>query len=204
MLKAVEHGLIANWLICMRKIGYLRVSTCEQRPDRQIIGLEALCDELHVERLSATRRRRPVYEGVMASLRSGDALVVWDLDRAWRSLRDALNEIDRLQSRGIEIQVLGLQMDFGSPEGTFTYQVMGAAAELERRMLARRTREGLAAARSRGVRLGRPMKLNVDQLELARQRLTLPNATIASVAKQFGIAPWSLTRCLRRGQGAGP
>ena len=136
----------------MKKIGYLRVSTLEQRPDRQILGLDPLCDELHVERLSAVRRKRPVYDSVIAQLNAGDALVVWDLDRAWRSLRDALNEIERLQEKGIELRIVSLQLDFGSPGGMLAYSVLSACAEFERRMLAQRTREGIAAARQRGTR----------------------------------------------------
>lgn len=182
----------------MKKIGYLRISTLEQRPDRQVLGLEPMCDELHIERISAVRRRRPIYESIMARLNPGDAFVVWDLDRAWRSLRDALNEIDRLQSRGVELRIVGLQLDFSSPGGMFAYQVLSACAEFERRMLAQRTREGLAAARQRGVRLGRPRKLTDCELAQATIMLRSPGTTVTSVAKQFDIAPWSLTRSMRR------
>ncbi|BBK29683.1 DNA invertase Pin-like site-specific DNA recombinase [Stella humosa] len=182
----------------MKKIGYLRVSTIEQRPDRQIIGLEPLCDELHIERLSAVSRRRPVYEEVLALLVPGDALVVWDLDRAFRSVIDALTEIDRLRSRGVELQIANLQVDTTSPAGMLVYTVMSAFAEFERRTLAQRTREGLAAARLRGARLGRPPKLDADQLAYANRRLAQADVTITSVAKELGIAPWTLTRSMRR------
>jgi DNA invertase Pin-like site-specific DNA recombinase len=60
----------------MRRIGYLRVSTEEQRPDRQIEGLTSLCDELHIETLSAASAKRPVYEAIKAKLQSGDVLIV--------------------------------------------------------------------------------------------------------------------------------
>jgi len=162
------------------------------------MGLEPICDELHIERLSADRRKRPIYDGVMARLAPGDTLVVWDLDRAWRSLRDALNEIARLESNGITLRVVGLQLDFSSPSGIFTYQALGARAEFERRMLSPRTREGLAAARRPGVRLGRPPKLDEYQLMQANQLLNNPETTIASVARDLGVAPWSLTRSIRR------
>ena len=68
----------------MRRLGYLRVSTQEQRPDRQIDGLEAICDELHVECASAVSPKRPVYDAIVAMLEPGDTLVVWDLDRAFQ------------------------------------------------------------------------------------------------------------------------
>jgi len=182
----------------MKKIGYLRISTLEQRPDRQVLGLALMCDELHIERLSAVRRRRPIYASIMARLNPGDAFVVWDLDRAWRSLRDALNEIDKLQSRGVELRIVGLQLDFSSPGGMLAYSVLSACAEFERRMLAQRTREGLAAARQRGVRLGRPRKLTDAELAQASIMLSSPGTTITSVARKFDVAPWSLTRSMRR------
>ncbi|MBN9057469.1 MAG: recombinase family protein, partial [Rhizobiales bacterium] len=94
-----------------KKIGYLRVSTVDQNPDRQIEGLKDLCDELHVETLSAVSRRRPVYEAVTAGLQAGDLLVIWDLDRAYRSARDALAELDALQQRGIHFHIAKLSID---------------------------------------------------------------------------------------------
>ncbi|MEP2987310.1 MAG: recombinase family protein, partial [Roseibium sp.] len=80
----------------MTKIGYLRVSKHEQSPDRQIDGLRGLCDELHIERLSAVSAKRPVFEALVAQLKSGDALVVWDLDRAFRSTIDAITTAEKL------------------------------------------------------------------------------------------------------------
>lgn len=181
-----------------RKIGYLRVSTQEQRPDRQIDGLSGLCDELHIETLSATSRHRPVYESVVCRLRSGDTLVVWDLDRAFRSVVDAVTQAERLQREGVGFLIANLQVDTATPAGMLVYTVMSAFAEFERRLLAQRTREGLAAARRRGARLGRPPKLNAEQLAAARVRLGHPLTTVTSIATEFGVAPWSLTRALKR------
>lgn len=183
----------------MRKVGYLRVSTQDQCVDRQIDGLHRLCDELHIEKLSAVSRKRPVYQAVMQSLQPGDIFVVWDLDRAFRSVIDAVTEAERLRAAGIEFQIANLQVDTTTPAGMLVYVVMSAFAEFERRVLVQRTKEGLAAARKRGQRLGRPPKLNARQLARARRRLeALPPVTVASVAKDFGVTPWTLTRALRR------
>lgn len=183
----------------MTKIGYIRVSTADQRLDRQVLGLEDICDELHVERLSAVSRRRPVYEGVLVKLQPGDTLVVWDLDRAFRSVVDALQQIEALRARGIEFQIASLAVDTATPAGMLVYTVMSAFAEFERRTLAQRTREGLSAARQRGVRLGRPPKLTARQIAQARKRLAQPGATLTAIAHDLGVAPWTLTRSLRRG-----
>lgn len=181
-----------------RRIGYLRVSTAEQRPDRQIEGLRDRCDELYVETLSAAKAIRPVFDGLMARLGAGDTLVVWDLDRAFRSTRDALNAADALRNRGAGLEVVRLQMDTAQPEGFLMYTIMAAVGEFERRNLARRTREGLAAARLRGKRLGRPRKLSTRQLTAISAELSESGTTIKDVASRYGVTPWTLTRSLRR------
>jgi DNA invertase Pin-like site-specific DNA recombinase len=180
-----------------RKIGYLRVSTVEQNPDRQSDGLTGLCDELFVETLSAVSRRRPVYEGVIAMLRPGDTLVIWDLDRAYRSARDALCELDALTQRGVHFHIARLAIDTTTPTGRFLYTVMGGLAEFERLTLSQRTREGLQAARRRGARLGRPPKLDPCQVATARDRLGR-GESVSCVARACGVAPVTLTRSLRR------
>lgn len=183
----------------MTKIGYLRVSTEGQRPDRQLDGLKHNCDKLHVETASGGTCRRPVFEAVLRRLRAGDTLVVWDLDRAFRSVVDAVTQAEKLHARGVELQILNLQLDTRTPAGMLVYTVLSACAEFERRMIRQRTREGLAAARLRGKQLGRPRKLKQDQLESARIRLACPQTTLTAVAKEFGVARWTLTRSLRRG-----
>jgi DNA invertase Pin-like site-specific DNA recombinase len=180
-----------------RKIGYLRVSTVEQNPDRQADGLSDLCDELFVETLSAVSRRRPVYEAVIAMLKAGDTLVIWDLDRAYRSARDALCELDALAQRGIHFHIARLAIDTTTPTGRFLYTVMGGLAEFERLTLSQRTREGLQAARRRGVRLGRPPKLSQRQIAIARDRVRR-GESVSCVARACGVAPVTLARSLQR------
>lgn len=117
----------------MKKIGYLRVSTEEQRPDRQIDGLKAICDELHIEVISATCRKRPVYQTVKRRLQPGDCLVVWDFDRAWRSTVEALTETQKLRSRGVGFHLASLGiLDTASPVGIFVLTLLGGLSELER------------------------------------------------------------------------
>lgn len=184
-----------------KKIGYLRVSTTEQNPDRQVDGLRDICDELHVEFVSAAGRKRPVYERVVASLAPGDTLVILDLDRAYRSARDALVALDALHHRGVHFHIARLSIDTRTPAGRFLYTVMGGLAEFERLTLSQRTREGLLAARRRGARLGRPPKLDVSQLAAVPDRLR-GGESVSGVARGFGVAPCTLIRALRRA-GAG-
>ena len=181
-----------------RKIGYLRVSTAEQSADRQVDGLRDLCDEMHVEAVSAVGKRRPVYEKVVGKLKAGDVLVIWDLDRAYRSARDALSELDALTQRGVHFHIARLAIDTATPTGRFLYTVMGGLAEFERLTLSQRTKEGLLAARKRGARLGRPPKLDARQVASARAQLS-HGESVSRVASSFGVAPETVTRSLRRG-----
>lgn len=181
-----------------RSIGYLRVSRSDQCLDRQIDGLVSQCDEMRIERISAAAKSRPVFDELVGSLQSGDTLVVWDIDRAFRSTIDAVQQAQRLRERGIGFRIVTLNVDTGTPDGMLVYTMMAAISEHERKRLSQRTKEGLASARKRGKRLGRPPKLNERQLERARDRLQCKQESIKAVAASLGIAPWSLTRSLRR------
>lgn len=182
----------------MKKIAYLRVSTPDQCPDRQIDGLSDLCDELHVEFLSACIESRPVFDRVIASLEPGDMLVVWDLDRAFRSVIDALTEAEKLRQRGVHFRIANLNIDTTTPAGIFVYTMVSALAEFERRTLSQRTKEGLAAARRRGKRLGRPRLLSEHQIQEARRRIEISGLSTERVAAEMNVPRWTLGRALKR------
>ena len=182
----------------MKKIAYLRVSTAEQRPDRQIDGLKDFCDELHIETLSACHARRPVYEQVIQALQPGDMLVVWDLDRAFRSVVDALTEAEKLRLRGVHFKIANLNIDTTTPAGIFVYTMLSALAEFERRTLSQRTKEGLQAARRRGKRIGRPPVLTDTQLAHARAQIAAGGKSQAMIAGELGVPRWTLSRSLKR------
>lgn len=180
------------------KIGYLRVSTADQKPDRQIDALGPICDRLYIEKLSAAAKKRPVFDQVFTMLKRGDTLVVWDLDRAFRSTVDAILQAEQLRERGVEFRIVTLNVDTTEPMGEFFYALMAAYGQFERRNLSRRTKEGLEAAKRRGKRLGRPPKMSMAQLAEARQRLETEEVTLATLARLNGVHPLTLTRNLKR------
>ena len=143
-------------------IGYLRVSTEEQSTARQEDSLKAICDEYHIERLSAAAKNRPEFDEVIAKLKPGDTFVVHDLDRAFRSSREALNVLADLQKRGVNFRIINVGIDAATPEGELLYTIIAAVATFERRFLSRRTKEGMAAAKARGVHIGRPRKKQAE------------------------------------------
>ena len=180
------------------KAGYLRVSTDEQRPDRQIDGLQAVCDELYIETVSAAGRLRPVYERVLKRLKEGDTFVVWDLDRAFRSTIDALVEMEKLQARGVNFQIVTFNIDTATNEGELAYTIVAAFAQFERKNLIKRTREGMAAAKRRGQHVGRPYKLCDTDVQHAHEDVIARKTTITARAEKLGCSRDTLTRAFAR------
>ncbi len=180
------------------RIGYLRVSLEEQREDRQEDGLKALCDEIYVEKMSAANKKRPVYQKIINKLNAGDTLVVWDLDRAFRSTVDALLEAEKLKQRGIEFQIVNLNVDTSTPSGELIYTVMAAFAQFERKNLIKRTKEGMAAARSRGAHIGRPYKLTTEEIILAYSKIQSGKSTLNGVALEFRCTKDTLLNAMKR------
>ena len=136
----------------MMLIGYARVSTEDQKLRLQH---DALTDG-GCEKLCGTSTTLPAREKLLAFARKGDVVVVWKLDRLGRSLRDLIGVVNSLQDRGVGLRSLQEAIDTTTPAGKLTFHIFAALAEFERDMIRERTSAGLAAARKRGVAIGRP------------------------------------------------
>lgn len=182
------------------KIGYARVSTVDQNLDLQIRALEAAgCDVIfRDEGISAVAPERPAFSAALNALIPGDTLVIWKMDRAFRSLIHALTVLEDLEHRGVEFCSLTEQIDTGTAMGRFVYQIRNAFAELERAIISERTRAGMQAATARGVTLGRPRKLTEQQIEYARAEVAAHRTTISHLAGLYDVAPLTLSRALQR------
>ena len=183
-----------------KTVGYVRVSTPEQRHDRQMRRIRGECDEIHVETVSATGKRRPVFEAAMNSLRVGDTFVVLDLDRAFRSGLDALQTLQDLRARGVHFRILNAPLDLASDYGELHYGFMALMAQHERKIISRRTKEGLAAARARGVRLGRKPKLTAEQTRALIRLVEHGRFSIAEAGAHFGLKRSTAWRIVKRGR----
>ncbi len=177
------------------KLGYLRVSTEDQVFARQRESLKSVCDKLYTETISATNKKRPVFEKVLRKLKAGDTLVVHDLDRAFRSTMDALSYADKLQQRGVHFQVLSINLDTATPYGRFVYTVMAAQAQLEREILSERTKQGMAAAKRCGKHIGR---VKDDVLRAAHAAIISDAETIATIAAKTGCSEFALRNGFER------
>ncbi|WP_175891631.1 recombinase family protein [Burkholderia cepacia] len=180
-----------------RKIGYARVSTEDQSLELQLQALrEAGCDQLFTDHgTSGANFSRPGLDLAMSTLKAGDTLIVWRLDRLGRSLGKLVDLVQHLGNRRIQFTSLNEAINTQSPGGTLVFHLMAAMAEFERSLISERTRAGLAARRAQGVPLGRKPALSPTQrLEAIKQMQTRP---ISDVAAQFNVHPRTLARLHR-------
>jgi DNA invertase Pin-like site-specific DNA recombinase len=183
-------------------LGYARVSTTDQQPQLQVDALErAGCYRVFTETASGARSDRPALEQVLDQLRPGDTLVVWKLDRLGRSLRHLVDTVTGLADRGVGFRSLQEQVDTTTPGGKLVFHVFAALAEFERDLVRERTSAGLAAARARGRRGGRPPVMTTHKPQVAQELYASKQYTIAAIAKTLGVSRASVYRHLTRAGG---
>lgn len=180
-------------------IGYARVSTQDQNPALQTDALAiAGCEQVFREKATGANKERPELTACLRTLRSGDTLVVWKLDRLARSLKDLVEIIDDLQKRGIGFRSLTESIDTTSTGGRLVFHIFGALAEFEHSLIRERTVAGLAAARARGRRGGRKPALSKTDVRKAAAMLSDPKITKTEVARHFGVSRVTLNSALAR------
>lgn len=170
-------------------VGYGRVSTKGQLLDRQIHALnEAGCQRIFTDKKSGKNAEREELRKCLDYLRAGDTLVVPSLDRLGRSLQDLITIVAGLRKRGIGFRSLHEALDTTTPGGRLVFHVFAALAEFIRELIVQGTTEGLAAARARGQRLGRPPAMTPEQIRQAKAILTNPDETVSSVARLLKVS----------------
>ena len=183
-------------------VGYARVSTGDQHLDLQRDALvKAGCERLFTDVASGGSTDRQGMLEALQFLRTGDTLVVWKLDRLGRSLRNLINVVMDLQKRNIGFRSLQESIDTTTSGGKLVFHVFAALAEFERDIIRERTMAGLAAARARGRRGGRPPKLSGRQLDVATALLKDPKMSVREICQTLAISKATLYRHLRRTTG---
>ncbi len=181
------------------KIGYVRISKQEQNEELQIDALKkAGCDKWFLDKMTGSKAERKGLDEVLAYVRPGDIFVVWKLDRAGRSLTHLIELLKSLNERGIGFMSLTEQIDTTTPGGKLIFHMMGALAEFERDLIREHTNAGLAAARARGRRGGRPRKLKtIGKVVLARQMFADQSHSIPEICAALGISRATLYRYVK-------
>lgn len=180
-------------------IGYARVSTQDQHTELQFDALsKAACEQVFEEKVTGKLRERPQLTQCLSTLRKGDTLVVWKLDRLARSLKDLVEIIEDLQQRGVGFRSLTEAIDTTNAGGKLVFHIFGALAEFEHSLITERTKAGLAAARARGRKGGRRPAMSTSDTKKAAAMLADPMMTKTEVAKHFKVSRTTLNASLKR------
>lgn len=181
-------------------IGYARVSTQEQSIDLQKDALsKAGCEQIFTDTMSGAKAERPGLQEALSYMRPSDVLVVWKLDRLGRSLKNLIKVVTDLHSRGIGFRSLTESIDTTTSIGNFFFHVFGALAEFERDLIRERTQAGLAAARARGRKGGRPRAKGLNDEKKLAMALALYNDkrnSVKDICRTFGVSRATLYRYL--------
>ena len=175
-------------------IGYARVSTEDQLLDLQLDALKnAGCERIFSDKISGSRSYRPGLEEALSHLRAGDVLVTWKLDRLGRTVKGLVDLIGELAGQGIQFRSLTDGIDTTTPAGRFFFHVMASLAQMERELIAERTRAGLQAAKKRGRIGGRKRLMTPGKVDSARRLLDSGMAP-REVAQNLGVSIPTLYR----------
>lgn len=180
-----------------QRIGYIRVSTFDQNPERQLDGIKV--DRTFTDKASGKDTKRPELEALMSFARTGDTVVVHSMDRLARNLDDLRRIVQMLTQRGVHIEFVKEHLSFtgkDSPMANLMLSVMGAFAEFERSLIRERQREGIALAKQRGAYRGRKKSLSDLEIVDLRQRAAAGEQK-ATLAREFGISRETLYQYLR-------
>lgn len=182
-----------------QRIGYVRVSSFDQNPERQLDQVEV--DRLFTDKASGKDVRRPQLDQLLAFAREGDTVVIHSMDRLARNLDDLRKIVQDLTKSGIRVEFVKEHLIFSgddSPIAQLMLSVMGAFAEFERALIRERQREGIALAKQRGAYRGRKKTLSPDEMVELRRRAQAGEAK-TQLAQSFGISRETVYQYLRTG-----
>lgn len=183
-------------------IGYMRVSKADgsQTTDLQMDALlKAGVDEQHIyeDYASGKNDNRPGLEACLKSLREGDVLVVWKLDRLGRNLSHLVKTVTKLSDRHIGLRVLtgqGANIDTTTPSGRLIFGIFASLADFESELIRERTKAGLIAARARGRNGGRKFQLTKSQVRMAQVAMQSRDTSVVELCQELNITRSTLYR----------
>ncbi len=165
---------------------------------------QAGCEELFIDKSARSNAERKGLGDVLLFVRPGDIMVVWKLDCLSSSLGHLIKTLNMLKERGVHFISLAEKIDTTTPDGQDTFHLVGLLAEFDREMLRARTHPGLAVARARGHKGGRPKKLPTSDDVLLAQRLYADKSlSIQEICSTLGIARSTLYHYVGKARGTG-
>lgn len=180
------------------KIGYARVSREEQSLDMQVAALkEAGCEEVFTDKISGARSSRPALDAMIQTLRKGDEVVVWKMDRIGRTLLTMIGILEKIGAKGVGVSSLTEPtLGTAGPQGKLVLHILGAVAEYELGLISERTKEGVSRARARGAKMGRPRTLNALQRQEIVEAVASGRLTRADAARIHKVSAPTISRII--------
>lgn len=178
-------------------VGYVRVSSLDQNPQRQLEGFTV--DRLFTDHASGKDTQRPALKALLSFVREGDTVLIHSMDRLARNLDDLRTLVRQLTERRVRLTFIKEQLTFTgeeTPLAQLLLSVMGAFAEFERALIRERQREGITLAKQRGLYRGRQRALSAVQVAELHRRVAA-GAVKAQLAREFGISRETLYQALR-------
>ena len=182
-------------------IGYARISTNDQNLNLQRDALKAAgCTQICEDTASGANAARPGLDKALGMLREGDTLVVWKLDRLGRSLKHLIESVQTLDGRGVGFKSIQDSIDTTTPGGKLLFHILGSLAEFERDLIRERTNAGLAAARARGRKGGRPPGGFAKKREAALTLRQDPKRSIQEICEILHISQATFYRYVKENE----
>jgi Site-specific recombinases, DNA invertase Pin homologs len=180
-------------------MGYIRVSTKEQNPDRQIDLLKnENCDKIFCDKISGIKEDRPQLNNMLDQLRAGDIIVVTELSRFGRSTKDLISMIEKIHLIGANIKSLKESfLDTSTSSGKMIFTILSAVSQFERDLIAQRTVEGLESARARGRKGGRPL-LPKEKINKAIKMYESKQFSLREISELTDVSTSSLFNYLKK------
>jgi DNA invertase Pin-like site-specific DNA recombinase len=181
-----------------KTIGYVRVSSPDQNPERQLAGV--VVDRVFMDMASAkSTLQRPQLQEMLRFVREDDVIVVHSMDRLARNVHDLKTLVKELNQRNVTIKFLKEGLEFKkdeSPMAMFMLHVLGAFAEFEYAFIRERQLEGVAAAKKKGTYKGTVKKLNAEKIEILKNLLNTTRKSKTVIAADLGVSRYTLYRYL--------
>lgn len=182
-----------------RRIGYVRVSDDDQSADLQRCALQSAgCDVIYSDHgVSGAAISKVELDRLFQDLQAGDTLIVWKLDRLSRSTLHLLEILADLRENGIDFIALTQGIDTTTAIGRMLYGQLAVFAEFEREQIIERTKAGMAAAKARGIHVGRPRAIPPDVAVILRHRLEIGAATIETLVEELNLSKQTILRAVK-------
>ena len=197
LIDSILTHLVLEATLKGQRIGYVRVSSFDQNPERQLDQIQV--DKIFTDKASGKDTQRPELEALLSFVREGDTIIVHSMDRLARNLDDLRRLVQKLTKRGVRIEFAKESLTFtgeDSPMANLMLSVMGAFAEFERALIRERQREGISLAKQRGAYRGRKKSLMESQIVELKRRIAHGEQK-TSLARDYGISRETLYQYLK-------